>query len=300
MRVIGYHRGQTIARTALLATLLLHSAQRVPAQNPTGTGVQPPSNEELIEKANKSSVQADAIWIEITKVGQDASRWVMDLNREGSCFVIRDDEGRRTIYGGSGISKSLVKRAFTLLTKRSVIYSERTRPSGKSRDQQLVAIGMATWDGSRVYKTQSGSVESYPEEVQKLIADLRASADGLTVSQGAMGSIQSTFLRPDEARRMLQGGKRIVTVEDPGRDAKELSTLEMALRLPGRDIVVPTEDDWAALATYVEASNPDDPDSGEFYVKSSARIFRVKMNKAGGVADGLEDGLIPRAKPIGQ
>lgn len=89
-------------------------------------------------------------------------------------------------------------------------------------------------------------------------------------------------------------------MEDPGRDAKELSTLEMALRLPGRDIVVPTEDDWAALATYVEASNPDDPDSGEFYVKSSARIFRVKMNKAGGVADGLEDGLIPRAKPIGQ
>ncbi|MGI9239516.1 MAG: hypothetical protein ACR2RV_01870 [Verrucomicrobiales bacterium] len=222
----------------------------------------------------------------------------MDLNRHGSCYVIRDDDGQRTIYGGSGISPALVKRAFTALTKRSLIYSERSRPSGQKSDQQVVAIGMATWDGSRVYKTQSGALESYPEEVQQLIADLRSSAEKLGPSAEAMGSIRSTFLRPNEARRMLQGGKKIVTVDDPGRNAKELSTLEMAVRLPGRDIVVPTADDWGALETYVTASNPDDAKSGEFYVKSSARIFRIRMNKIGGAGDGLDGGSIPRARPV--
>lgn len=307
MRSIGIHRLKTFARTGLLATLLLgypradcHSQE--PGE-PSGTGVQQPSNEELIERANKSSVQADAIWIEITKVGRDASRWVMDLNRKGSCYVIRDEDGQRIIYGGGAIPPGLVKRVFTSLTRRSVIYSDRVRPPSQSHDQQLVAIGMATWDGSRVYKTQSGALESYPEDVQKLIAELRTTVDQLAVSAEAMGSIQSTFLRPNEARRMLEGGKRIVTVEDPGKDARELSTLEMAIRLPGRDIVVPTSDDWGALETYVVASNPEDPDSGEFYVKSSARIYRVKMTKAEGSSvgrDGLEDELIPRAKPVGQ
>ncbi|MCP5111519.1 MAG: hypothetical protein GY953_11860, partial [bacterium] len=94
------------------------------------------------------------------------------------------------------------------------------------------------------------------------------------------------------------GGKRLVNVEDPGRDAKEVSTLEMSLRLPGRDIVVPTEEDWAALETYVSASNPENPDSGEFYVKSSACTYRIKMDAAAAAGLNIEDELIPKAQPV--
>ena len=100
MRVIGNHRAQTIARTALLATLLLANTAVTNAQNPTGTGVQPPSNEELIERASKSSVKADAIWIEITKVGKEASRWVMDLRIDSVCL-------RLTVNVSSENQKSL-------------------------------------------------------------------------------------------------------------------------------------------------------------------------------------------------
>ena len=104
---------------------------------------------------------------------------------------------------------------------------------------------------------------------------------------------------------MTQGEKRIVTVEDPGRDATELTTLEMAIRLPGRDIVVPTAEDWAALETYVRASNPEAPDSGEFYVKSSKRVYRVRMDIATEPDAGLvprddDELLIPKAKPVRQ
>ena len=99
---------------------------------------------------------------------------------------------------------------------------------------------------------------------------------------------------------MLKGGKRVVTVDDPGKDAKELSTLEMALRLPGRDIVVPTADDWHALETYVVASNPKDPQSGEFYVQNSKRIFLIRMKRATTPDDNASEGPIPRAKPVGK
>lgn len=304
MQSIGILVRQTIARTGLLATLLLAlPASEITAQtpqSPSGTGVQLPSNEELIEKSSKSSVKADAIWIEITKLGKNPSRCVLDLNREGSCYVLRDQDGERRIYGGSGISPELVKRAFTLLTQRRVIYSSRGRPSGPVAERELVGIGMATWDGSRVYKTQSGALDSYPEEVQKIVNDLRKSVEQFPLSAESVGSIHSTFLRPDEARRMLTGGKRIVTVEDSGRNPKELSTLEMSLRLPGRDIVVPTADDWEALKTYVIASNPENPESGEFFVKSSSRMFRIKMDAAAGANDVPGDSEIPRARPVRQ
>ena len=305
MRVIGSSLRPTIATTGALAIVLLvcplaRGQDRQP-QQPSGTGVEAPDNEGLIERSKTSSVQADAIWIEITTVGKNASRWVLDLNRLGSCYVLRDDDGARSIYGGSGMDMKLVKRAFETLTRRSVIYGARTRPTSPTDRRQLVGIGMATWDGSRVYKTQSGALETYPEEVQKIVADLRKATDHLAISTQARGSIQATFLRPAESRRILQGGgKRLVNVKDPGRDAKELSTLEMALRLPGRDIVVPTEEDWAALETYVRASNPENLDSGEFYVKSSARTYRVQMDSATAPAGGIniEEELIPKAKPV--
>jgi hypothetical protein len=245
-------------------------------------------------------VKADAIWIVITQVGKTASRWVIDLNREGSCYVLRDDGGQLTIHGGSGISPDLVKRSFTLLTRRSVIYSSRRRPTGSATERQLVGIGMATWDGSRVYKTQSGALETYPEDVQSIIKDLRKAAENLPVSPDSKGSIRSTFLRPAEAKRMLEGGKRIVNVDDPGRGAKELTTLEMAVRLPGRDIVVPTTDDWEALQTYVLASNPGQPESDEFLVKNSTRVFRITMNEATSGRGGADAAEIPRARPVGR
>ena len=306
MRSIGYTLGQTIAGTGLLATLLLApvSLQAQEEETPGitgGTGEKAPDNESLIEKSKKSSVKADAIWIEITKVGRSASRWVLDLNRKGSCYVLRDEAGSRTIYGGSGMSPELVKRAFDTLTKRNIIYGSRGKSDLPANQRELVGIGMATWDGSRVYKTQSGSLDTYPEEVQKLIGELRKSAEQFPVSPQSMGSIQSTFLRPDEARRMLKDGKRLVTVDDPGRDAKQLSTLEMAVRLPGRDIVVPSGEDWVTLLTYVRASNPMQPDSGEFFVKSSSRVYRVIMQEAS-AAPGLQppsdDPVIPKAKPV--
>ena len=305
MRPNGNSVGQTIARTGSLATLLLVSPlalaqQPDEPQQPSGTGVQPPTNEELIEKSKSSSVRADAIWIEITTVGENASRWVLDMNRKGSCFVIRDQAGKRTIAGGTGaIPAALVKRSFSTLTKRDVIYGSRSSPPASASKRQMVGIGMATWDGSRVYKTQSGSLESYPPEVQKVIDDLRRATASLPINADSMGSIQSTFLRPGEARRMLQDGKRrIVEVKPPAKNAKQLSTLEMAVMLPGRDIVVPTEEDWIALQTYVRASNPEHPDSGEFFVQSSRRTYHLKMHKAVRPTSRIEDELVPRAKPV--
>ena len=61
-----------------------------------------------------------------------------------------------------------------------------------------------------------------------------------------------------------------------------------------------SEEDWAALETYVRASNPEDPESGEFYVRGSSRIYRIKMDQATAPAGGLgiEDQLIPKAKPL--
>ncbi|MFT5104408.1 MAG: hypothetical protein ACI8XO_003290 [Verrucomicrobiales bacterium] len=271
-------------------------AAQAPSE-PSGTGVRQPSNEELIEKASKSSVKADAIWIEITTVGKEASRWVLDLNRQGSCHVLLDEGGARTIYGGTGISMNLVKRAFTSLTKRSVIYGERGRSGDASTRRELVSIGMATWDGSRVYKTQSGALDTFPEEVRAVVDDLRKTAEHLPVSR-ASGSIQATFLRPSEARRLMEGGKKIVKVEDPGKNHDQVTTLDLAIRVPGRDIVVPTEDHWGVLDTYVLASNPNNPGSGEFYVQSSKRIYRITMNAASSPDDGLEDGLIPKARPV--
>jgi hypothetical protein len=97
---------------------------------------------------------------------------------------------------------------------------------------------------------------------------------------------------------MLESGKKIIEVKAPAKTTKQLSTLEMAVMLPGRDIVVPTIDDWGALQTYVLASNPENPDSGEFYVKSSARIYRIKMSEAVTPADGVEEGQVPRARPV--
>jgi hypothetical protein len=313
MRPSGICRFQTIARTGLLATVLLGipprdaTAQDPPAppkaEKPSGTGVAVPSTDELLKRSENASVKADAIWVTITQLGKNTSRWVVDLNREGSCYVLKDEDGLRTIYGGAGVPEELVKRAFVSLTRRSVIYGERGRAANSSSDRRLMSIGMATWDGSRVYKTQSGPVESYPQEVQEVIASLREIAEQLPVSEESMGSIRSTFLRPAEARRLLVGGKRIVTVEDPGKDAEELSTLEMAVRLPGRDIVVPTVDDWEALKTYVVASNPQAPESGEFYVQVSARVFQIKMEEAAGNGSGpvdAEEGDIPRAVPTGR
>ena len=99
---------------------------------------------------------------------------------------------------------------------------------------------------------------------------------------------------------MLEGGKRIVNVDDPGRGAKELTTLEMAVRLPGRDIVVPTTDDWEALQTYVLASNPGQPESDEFLVKNSTRVFRITMNEATTGRGGADATEIPRARPVGR
>jgi len=261
--------------------------------------VKPSTPEELLERSEKSSVKADAIWLTISKFGEGAAMTVIDLNREGSCFVLKDERGTRTITGGAGVPKDLVERAFALLTRRNVIYGVREKGTS-NRDSKLLSLGLASWDGSRVYKSKSGTIESYPKEVQEIIADLELLTSRLPVNPGAQGSIRATFLRPSESRRLAKTGKNIIAVADPGRDARIVSPLEMALRFPGRDVVSPTLEDWSALQTYLTASNPSEPNSDVFYVRSSSRVFSVKMSPVTKKEADRPAGEVPRARPVPQ
>jgi hypothetical protein len=144
----------------------------------------------------------------------------------------------------------LVKRAFTCRSP-SAAYEERGRSGDAKHDANWFRSGAAAMGRLAGLQTQSGA-DTFRKRCGAVVE--RPALPRPRAFAGGQAWVSIRRHSCGRRRRDGGGGKKIVKVEDRVGTMSQVTTLNWR-SVPGRDIVVPTEDRGGVLDTYVLASS---------------------------------------------
>ena len=215
-----------------------------------------PSVEKLIEKSREASVEADQAWIDIEHSGNGGVS-VIDLGADGYCYLMeRGAGGTETaswiIRGGNELPKSMRDNLLRLVSRKSVLFGVGGSRLLSRIDSGNLSLGVAANNGRSVYTSRPAAFGQYPADLREGVLAFLAAARKLQLAKSARGIVRAEFIDPRQARRLtVLEGKRLVAVRDPGAEAKVLPAAVAAARMPGRKVVVASEEDWKRILNYL-------------------------------------------------
>ena len=72
----------------------------------------------------------------------------------------------------------------------------------------------------------------------------------------------------------------MIAVKDPGKDAKTLSAIIAAARMPGRKVVVSDPEEWLRVVTYLNYNKRGpNVNEGRFLISVGKQTYRVYAEK---------------------
>ncbi len=215
-----------------------------------------PSVEKLIEKSREASVEADQAWLILEHAGNGGVS-VIDLGADGSCYLMERGFGSKEtsswiVRGGNAIPKEIRDNLMALASRKSVLFGVGNRRLLSRIDSGNLRVGVAANNGSSVHASRPASFGQYPGDFREGVLGILAEARKLPVTKSARGIVRAEFIDPRQARRLtILDGKRLLAVRDPGREASDLPAAVAAARMPGRMVVVDSEEDWKRILSYL-------------------------------------------------
>ena len=121
----------------------------------------------------------------------------------------------------------------------------------------------------------------YPEEFRESVAILMEETRRFPLNRNGLGVISSEFVNPRQAKRLtVISGQKLIAVKDPGKEAKSLSAIVGASRMPGRRIVVTDPTEWLRIITYLNYDKPgSESQEGQFLISVGAQTYRILVER---------------------
>ena len=241
-----------------------------------------PTVDELVEKSTKGEVEADSVWV-IIEHAKGRGATAVDIRSDGSCWVMEKkllSPGKLSPYivrSSTETPNGLGEKILNIAKKKSILFAESAGRASAAAGSERVKIGVSANNGRSVHSSPSVPFSHYPEEFRESVSVLMEATRRFPLNRNALGVISSEFVNPRQARRLtVLSGQKLIGVKDPGRDAKELSAIVSASRMPGRKIVVTDPTEWLRIITYLNYDKPGtEAKEGQCLISVGAQTYRI-------------------------
>lgn len=241
-----------------------------------------PTVDELIKKSKKGEVEADSMWV-IIEHAKGRGSTAVDIRSDGSCWVMEKKllgPGKFSPYivrSSTEIPNGLGKEILSIAKKKSILFAESVGKASAEAGSERVKIGVSANNGRSVRSSSAVPFSQHPEKLRMSVSALIEVTRRFPLNRNALGVISSEFVDPRQARRLtVLSGQKLIAVKDPGRDAKELSAIVGASRMPGRKIVVTDPTEWLRIITYLNYDKPgSEAKEGQCLISVGAQTYRI-------------------------
>ena len=245
-----------------------------------------PSVEELLKKSQEGKVDADSMWL-IIEHAKRRGVTAIDLQSDGSCWVLEKKviEGvNDSTYNAKYISKfsnQLGKRLLDLGREKRILFADNSSFARSSINEEKMRIGVSSNNGRSVHTSPLISFAQYPENFREAVTVLLEISRTLPVNNEVMGILSAEFVNPSLARRLtILQGQKLISVKDPGKDAKDLPAIIAAARMPGRKVAVNDPEEWLRVVTYLNYNKRGShAKEGRFLISVGKQTYRVYAEK---------------------
>ena len=244
------------------------------------------SAEKLMRDSETAMVDGDQFWITIEHA-RGAGVTSIDVEPSGMCFVIErlvvDGELLPTVVrAGRELPGATRNAMLNQARKKSVLYGlgrDRVVQGGAA---ERMRMGVAARLGRSVHSSQSIPLDQYPPAVREATTKLLTTARTLPVVTSVYGIVTAEFVPPQQARRLtVLGGRRLVGVRDPGKEAKVLSATVAAARMPGRRVVVTDPVEWDRILGYLTGGGLEQEAASSCLIAVGSQVFRLDVEALG-------------------
>lgn len=245
-----------------------------------------PSVDELLEKSKEGNVEADSMWVVIDHAkGRGVT--CIDIQSNGSCWVIEKTnlKGLATtpyvVKYSPILANAMGKKLLSLASRKDILFADNKSFSKASKNAEKVKIGVSSNNGRSVHTSPLIPFSDYPESFRENLALVMQSARTMPLSREAMGVVSSEFVNPTQSRRLtVLQGQKLIAVKDPGKNAKVLSAIIAASRMPGRKVVVTDPEEWLKVITYLNYNKAGSGTrEGRFLISVGKQTYRIFVEK---------------------
>ena len=245
-----------------------------------------PSVEELLKKSQEGKVDADSVWLIIEHAKQRGVT-AIDLQPDGSCWVLE-----KKVVSGVNTSQYIVKyiselpnqigkRLLSLGREKKILFADNSSFARSAINVEKLRVGVSSNNGRSVHTSPLIDFSQYPDSFREVVTLMLEVSRTMSVNKEAMGILSAEFVNPAQARRLtVLQGQKLIAVKDPGKEAKKLSAIIAAARMPGRKVVVTDPDEWLRVVTYLNYNKRGaNINEGRFLISVGKQTYRVYAEK---------------------
>ena len=245
-----------------------------------------PTIEELLERGKKGEVDAESMWF-IIEHAKERGVTAIDIRSDGSCWVMEKKvlgPGKTSPYiirSSNEIPNGLSEKILKIAKQKSILFAESVGRAVAAAGTERLKIGVSANNGRSVHSSPSVPFSQYPEEFRESVAILMEETRRFPLNRNGLGVISSEFVNPRQAKRLtVISGQKLIAVKDPGKEAKSLSAIVGASRMPGRRIVVTDPTEWLRIITYLNYDKPgSESQEGQFLISVGAQTYRILVER---------------------
>ena len=245
-----------------------------------------PSVEELLKKSQEGKVDADSVWLIIEHAKQRGVT-AIDLQPDGSCWVLE-----KKVVSGVNTSQYIVKyiselpnqigeKLLSLGREKKILFADNSSFARSAINVEKLRVGVSSNNGRSVHTSPLIDFSQYPDNFREVVTLMLEVSRTMSVNKEAMGILSAEFVNPAQARRLtVLQGQKLIAVKDPGKEAKKLSAIIAAARMPGRKVVVTDPDEWLRVVTYLNYNKRGaNINEGRFLISVGKQTYRVYAEK---------------------
>lgn len=245
-----------------------------------------PSIEELLKKSQEGKVDADSVWLIIEHAKQRGVT-AIDLQSDGSCWVLEKkvvsgvDTSHYIVKYISELPNQIGEKLLSLGREKKILFADNSSFARSAINVEKLRVGVSSNNGRSVHTSPLIAFSQYPDSFREIVTLLLEVSRTMSVNKEAMGILSAEFVNPAQARRLtVLQGQKLIAVKDPGKEAKKLSAIIAAARMPGRKVVVTDPDEWLRVVTYLNYNKRGtNINKGRFLISVGKQTYRVYAEK---------------------
>ena len=241
-----------------------------------------PSIEELLKKSQEGKVDADSVWLIIEHAKQRGVT-AIDLQSDGCCWVLEKkvvsgvDTSHYIVKYISELPNQIGEKLLSLGREKKILFADNSSFARSAINVEKLRVGVSSNNGRSVHTSPLIDFSQYPDSFREVVTLMLEVSRTMSVNKEAMGILSAEFVNPAQARRLtVLQGQKLIAVKDPGKEAKKLSAIIAAARMPGRKVVVTDPDEWLRVVTYLNYNKRGtNINKGRFLISVGKQTYRV-------------------------